>query len=97
MQEKARLYLRLGDRVAHLNYEEWGVGVVVEEMTSVLIGGTCLVRIMFEDGQQRTFNNDLDSDICCYYFGIRRQSHPLFDTQPHSAHRTRSVKRLSSK
>ena len=41
-------------------------------MTSVLIGGTCLVRILFEDGQQRTFNNDLDNEQCCYYFGIRR-------------------------
>jgi hypothetical protein len=79
--DRPRLYLRLGDKVVHLRYEEWGQGAVVEEMTSVLVGGTCLVRILFEDGQQRTFNNDLDSDICCYYFGIRRQSHPLFGSE----------------
>jgi hypothetical protein len=76
-----RLYLRLGDKVIHTNYGEWGSGVVVEVMTSVLVGGTCLVRILFEDGQQRTFNNDLDSDICCYYFGLRRSQHPLFANQ----------------
>ncbi len=79
MNEKSRLYLRLGDKVIHTNYGEWGGGVVVEEMTSVLVGGTCLVRILFEDGQQRTFNNDLDSDMCCYYFGVRRSQHPLFN------------------
>jgi hypothetical protein len=90
-----RLYLRLGDRVVHLRYEEWGNGVVVEEMTSTLIGGTCLVRILFDDGQQRTFSNDLDSDICCYYFGIRRQSHPLFDSERRRTTRTSAAKRLS--
>ncbi|MGE0823840.1 MAG: DUF3553 domain-containing protein [Candidatus Binatia bacterium] len=95
MHDRPRLYLRLGDRVVHLNYEQWGLGVVVEEMTSVLIGGTCLVRILFEDGQQRTFNNDLDSDICCYYFGLRRQSHPLFATERPRATRVVSSKRLS--
>jgi len=76
-----RLYLRLGDKVIHTNYGEWGDGVVVEVMTSVLAWGTCLVRILFEDGQQRTFNNDLDSDMCCYYFGVRRSQHPLFTNQ----------------
>lgn len=90
-----RLYLRLGDRVIHLNYEEWGEGVVVEEMTSVLVGGTCLIRIQFEDGQQRTFNNDLDNELCCYYFGVRRSRHPLFGSQ--RARPTRSTKRLTRK
>ncbi len=69
----ARLYLRLGDRVVHAEHEEWGEGTVVEEMTSVLEGGTCLVRVMFADGRQRTFHNDLDGDLCCYYFGLRKQ------------------------
>lgn len=78
MHDRQRLYLRVGDRVIHLNYQEWGEGVVVEEMTSVLIGGTCLIRIQFADGQQRTFNNDLDNELCCYYFGVRRCKHPLF-------------------
>ena len=68
-----RLYLRLGDRVFHGDHEEWGEGAVVEEMTSVLDGGTCLVRVMFADGRQRTFHNDLDTELCCYYFGVRKQ------------------------
>lgn len=93
MNGEHRLYLRLGDQVIHANYGEWGGGVVVEEMTSVLVGGTCLVRILFEDGQQRTFNNDLDSELCCYYFGVRRSQHPLFD---HKRPRTqRPTKRIT--
>ena len=67
-----RLYLRLGDIVTHRDYREWGEGTVVEEMTSTVPGGTCLVRIEFEDGRQRTFNNDLDAQMCCYYFGLRK-------------------------
>lgn len=79
MPVRHRLYLRVGDFVVHPRYEEWGAGKVVEEMTSVLEGGTCLVRVNFEDGQQRTFDNNLDSPSCCYFFGIRRHQHPLFD------------------
>jgi len=67
-----RIYLRLGEKVIHRDYEQWGEGVVVEEMTSSVPGGTCLVRIKFEDGRQRTFNNDMDNDLCCYVFGIRK-------------------------
>ncbi len=67
-----RLYLRLGDHVVHADHEEWGEGTVVEEMTSILDGGTCLVRVMFGDGRQRTFHNDMDSELCCYFFGIRK-------------------------
>lgn len=70
--EGYRLYLRLGDRVYHDSREEWGEGAVVELMTSTIIGGTCLVRVMFEDGFQRTFNNDLNSEMCCYFMGLRR-------------------------
>ena len=88
MNGNHRLYLRLGDKVIHVNYEEWGGGVVVEEMTSALVGGTCLVRILFEDGQQRTFNNDLDSDLCCYYFGMRRSQLPLFEVKRVRAQRS---------
>ena len=68
-----RLYLRLGERVYHEYYEEWGSGAVVEEMTTTIVGGTCLVRILFEDGEQRTFNNDLDHDMCCAFMGVRRE------------------------
>lgn len=91
MEERKRLYLRLGDKVTHINYSEWGGGVVVEEMTSVLVGGTCLVRILFEDGQQRTFNNDLDNELCCYYFGVRRYQHPLFDLKGRATRATKKV------
>ena len=72
MMMDKRLYLRLGEKVVHRSYKQWGEGVVVEEMTSSLPGGTCLVRILFNDGQQRTFNNDMDNELCCYYFGVRK-------------------------
>ena len=78
--------------MVHRHYGRWGLGAVVEEMTSVVPGGTCLVRILFEDGQQRTFNNDLDNEQCCYFFGIRRQQHPLFETKPRRS--SRSARRL---
>jgi hypothetical protein len=70
--EQKRLYLRVGDEVYHLRYEEWGTGVVMEIMTSSVPGGTCLARIRFQDGQMRCFNNDLDNEACCYFFGVRR-------------------------
>ncbi len=68
-----RLFLRLGDRVQHAVYVEWGIGAVVEVMTSVVPGGTCIVRILFEDGKQRTFINDMDSELCCCYRGVRKE------------------------
>jgi len=74
--EDKRLYLRVGDEVNHRRYEEWGIGVVMEVMTSSVPGGTCLARVRFQDGQLRCFNNDLDSEACCYYFGIRRYWNP---------------------
>ncbi len=74
--EGKRLYLRVGDEVNHLRYEEWGLGVVMEIMTSSIPGGTCLARVRFQDGQLRCFNNDLDNDACCYYFGVRRYWNP---------------------
>lgn len=74
--ERKRLYLRVGDEVNHLRYDEWGIGVVMEAMTSSVPGGTCLVRIRFQDGQLRCFNNDLDNESCCYYFGVRRYWNP---------------------
>jgi hypothetical protein len=74
--EDKRLYLCVGDEVNHLRYEEWGIGVVMEVMTSSIPGGTCLARVRFQDGQLRCFNNDLDNDACCYYFGVRRYWNP---------------------
>jgi hypothetical protein len=88
-----RLYLRLGDKCYHTSREEWGVGSVVEEMTSTVEGGTCLVRVLFEDGFQRTFNNDLDSDMCCYFMGLRREA--TFDWDLQHARGRRAVTRRS--
>ena len=76
LSEQKRLYLRVGDGVSHLRYEEWGEGVVIEVMTSSVPGGTCLARIRFQDGQIRCFNNDLDNEGCCYFFGLRRCLNP---------------------
>lgn len=72
VNEGKRLYLRVGDEVNHLHYEEWGIGVVMEIMTSSVPGGTCLARVRFQDGHLRCFNNDLDNEACCYYFGVCR-------------------------
>jgi len=66
-----RLFLKLGDRVIHKRYPEWGHGEVVEERSSTIAGGLCFVRVMFADGQERSFINDLDDINCCYYKGIR--------------------------
>lgn len=65
------MYLKIGDRVRHLRYSVWGQGEVVEEKHSTLEGGFCLVRILFNDGIERSFINDLDNGACCYYAGVR--------------------------
>lgn len=77
LSEEKRLYLRVGDKVTHRSYQQWGIGMVVEVMTSIVAGGTCLVRIRFQDGRLRTFNNDLDSEGCCSRFGIRQYWDPV--------------------
>ncbi|MEO8603741.1 MAG: hypothetical protein ABI629_14300 [bacterium] len=58
--------------MTHRDHREWGEGKVVEEMTLTTPGGTCLVRIQFQDGRLRTFNNDLDAEVCAYHFGLRK-------------------------
>ncbi len=68
---KPRLYLRVGDIVRHVRYSAWGGGEVVEEKHSELPGGLCLVRVLFEDGIERAFINDLNSESCCFYAGLR--------------------------
>jgi len=68
---KSRLYLKAGDRVEHLSFSHWGKGEVVEERHSILPGGFCLVRILFDDGVERSFINDLNNQSCCYYAGIK--------------------------
>ena len=66
-----RRFLRVGDKVAHLRYPQWGEGKVVEEQHSTLAGGFCMVRILFADEIERAFINDLDNACCCYFAGIR--------------------------
>ena len=74
-----RLFLNIGNEVVHHHCPQWGIGIVVEAQTSVLSGGTCLVRIAFRDGVERRFMNDLDDYNCCYYAGIR-----FSDQEPYS-------------
>ena len=66
-----RLFLKVGDRVEHVRYSIWGNGDAIEEKHSMLSGGFCLVRILFDDGIERSFINDLDNQSCCFYTGIR--------------------------
>ncbi len=70
MVYRQRLYLKVGDRVEHTRHTEWGVGTVVEARTSTLPGGICMVRILFEDEEERSFINDLDNEMCCRRCGI---------------------------
>lgn len=92
LDSEKRLFLRLGDRVQHVTREAWGLGVVVEVMTSIVPGGTCLVRVLFEDGQQRTFNNDMDSELCCCYLGLRKNWRVDLDDMPRVARGPRGAK-----
>jgi hypothetical protein len=68
---RKRLYLKVGDRVRHSRYALWGEGEVVEEKHSTLEGGFCFVKVLFEDGNERSFVNDMESELCCYYAGVR--------------------------
>jgi hypothetical protein len=68
---RKRLYLKVGDKVSHIRYSAWGIGKVIEERHSLLSGGFSFVRILFEDGNERSFINDMDNECCCYYAGIR--------------------------
>ena len=63
-------YLRVGDKVFHKKFKSWGGGIVLETWSSDLPGGTCFVRILFQDGKQRVFDNNFDSVCCCCHTGI---------------------------
>jgi hypothetical protein len=63
-------YLRVGDKVFHKKFKSWGGGIVMETWVSDLPGGMCYVRILFQDGKQRVFDNNFDSVYCCYHTGI---------------------------
>lgn len=69
-REKRHTYLQVGDKVFHKQFRSWGGGVVVETSASDLPGGLCFVRILFQDGKQRVFDNSFESTCCCYYTGI---------------------------
>lgn len=69
-RRKKHTFLRVGDKVVHKKYKSWGGGLVMETWASDLPGGKCYVRILFQDGKQRVFDNDFDSVCCCYYTGI---------------------------
>jgi hypothetical protein len=71
-EEIRRLYLKIGDKVVHLRFPEWGLGVVVEERNSNILGGISYVKISFRDGQTRVFDNNFENSCCCYYAGIRK-------------------------
>lgn len=68
---RRRLYLRLGDVVVQPSQRAWGTGRVVEVRTSVLEDGPAFVRILFQDGRERTFFNDMAQENCCYFLGVR--------------------------
>lgn len=72
MRKEYSLFLEVGDEVVHERYLRWGRGVVVEERRSDVPGGFCYVRISFQDGSVRVFDNNFKSHSCCYYAGIRR-------------------------
>ncbi|MFQ5457627.1 MAG: hypothetical protein ACE5FC_04130 [Myxococcota bacterium] len=76
MSGDKRLFLRAGDTVYHMHQRGWGRGSVVELMTSTLSGGGAFVRIVWNDGKKRVFNNDLDHYQCCYFFGVRLSAAP---------------------
>jgi hypothetical protein len=63
-------YLKVGDKVFHRKFRSWGRGMVLEARSSEVPGGLCYVRILFQDGKSRVFDNSYDSTSCCYYTGI---------------------------
>lgn len=63
-------YLRVGDVVFHKKFRSWGRGRVLEAWASDVPGGLCYVRILFQDGKSRVFDNSYDSACCCYYAGV---------------------------
>jgi hypothetical protein len=69
-KSEKRTYLRVKDKVFHEKFKSWGGGIVMETWSSDLPGGMCFVRILFQDGKQRVFDNNFDSACCCYHTGI---------------------------
>jgi hypothetical protein len=72
IEHNVRLYLRREERVRHRDHPEWGLGRVIETRESTVPGGAAFINILFEDGKERLFFNDLNDDRCCYYSGVVR-------------------------
>jgi hypothetical protein len=53
------------------------------------------VRILFEDGAQRTFGNDKEGELCCDYFGDRKERQPIQVLQARTARRGPNRRRLA--
>ena len=70
-----KIYLHVGDKVFHKKFKSWGHGVVIEARASHVPGGSCFVRILFQDGKGRVFDNSLSSATCCYHTGITLLDH----------------------
>jgi len=79
MRRDYLLYLKVGDRVYHKKFMKWGMGVVVEERSSEVPGGFCYVRINFQDGKIRVFDNNYKSVNCCYYTGVCKMETELLE------------------
>lgn len=77
MEREHSLYLEVGDRVYHKKFVRWGMGTVIEERRSSVPGGFCYVRINFQDGKIRVFDNNFGSVNCCYYAGIEKMDKRL--------------------
>jgi hypothetical protein len=88
------LYLQVGDRVYHKRYTRWGMGIVTEERRSELPGGFCYVRISFQDGNIRVFDNNYKSANCCYYAGIEKIEERYSELEEAQQPRRRSKKML---
>jgi hypothetical protein len=70
--KRYQTYLQVGDYVHHVRYSQWGIGEVVEVWNSTLPGGLCFIKVAFQDGKLRIFDNNFNSLSCCYYKGLIR-------------------------
>jgi|YelNatPaOPRAMG01_1025707.scaffolds.fasta_scaffold51727_2 hypothetical protein len=70
--EKRGYSLKPGDHVVHKRYPEWGVGKVLELWRGNLPGGRAYVKVIFEDGKVRIFDNSVDSSTYWGKVGIVR-------------------------
>jgi hypothetical protein len=68
--EKRGYPLKPGDHVVHKRYPEWGVGKVLELWKGNLPGGRAYVKVIFEDGKVRIFDNSVDSSTYWEKVGI---------------------------